>query len=118
MPRDDEPLDIPAPTRTQPERSRKTTPYVFLAYEELEPQTRSLMVCQGLTRLRHHLSAIAPMAPFLDSSRARPVGRSKAPFVNDLALHGGAVSALWLSAVRGYDGLTTHSLTLSGGFKS
>ena len=51
-PRDDEPLDASVPTRTQPERSKKTTPYVFLAYEEPEPQTRSVMVCQGFSRLR------------------------------------------------------------------
>ena len=48
----DEPLDAPLPTRTQPERPKKTTPYVFLAYEDPEPQTRSMMICQGFTRLR------------------------------------------------------------------
>ena len=52
VPIDDESLDAPQPTRTQPERSKKTTPYVFLAYEEPEPQTRSMMVCQGFSRLR------------------------------------------------------------------
>ena len=51
-PRDDEAPDAPVPTRTQPERLKKTTPYVFLAYGEPEPQTRSMMVCRGFSRLR------------------------------------------------------------------
>ena len=51
-PKDDESSDVSAPTRAQPESSKKTTLYVFLVREEPEPQTHSMMVCQGFSRLR------------------------------------------------------------------
>ena len=55
VPVDEEQDDLPEPSRVQPSRPKKTTPYVFHVYEEPgppEPPSRSIMICQEFSRFR------------------------------------------------------------------
>jgi len=55
VPADEEQDELLEPTRVQPSRPKKTTPYVFQVYEEfglIDPPTRSAMICQEFSRVR------------------------------------------------------------------